>query len=86
MSKRSKKQGSDGPPQYCVKCKKHTSTSGSQVVKTKNGRNRLVGQCTVCGTKKSKFISGQQAEGLLGNLLGTKIPILSDIPLLNILF
>ena len=38
----------------------------------------------VCGTKKSKFVKEQEAEGLLSNL-GIKTP-LNKIPLLNILF
>ena len=41
-------------------------------------------KCTVCGTKKSRFVEKQDAKGLLSNL-GTKTP-LSKIPLLNVLF
>ena len=40
--------------------------------------------CTICGSKKSRFIKEQQAKGLLSNL-GIKTP-LSKVPLLNILF
>ena len=40
--------------------------------------------CTICGSKKSRFIKEQQAKGLLNNL-GIKTP-LSKVPLLNILF
>ena len=40
--------------------------------------------CTICGSKKSRFIIEQQAKGLLSNL-GIKTP-LSKVPLLNILF
>ena len=40
--------------------------------------------CTICGSKKSRFIKEQQAKGLLSNL-GIKAP-LSKAPLLNILF
>jgi len=75
---------------YCVKCKDHTSTHNPQVIQTSNGRYRLTGQCTNCGSTKSRFVSQQHASGLLGNLLklpGGKIPILGDIPLIgNILF
>ena len=35
----------------------------------------------MCNSKKLKFIKDQ--EGLLGNLLGAKIPILDNIPLVN---
>ena len=40
--------------------------------------------CTICNSKKSKFIKEQQAKGLLSNL-GIKTH-LNKVPLLNILF
>ena len=40
--------------------------------------------CTICGSKKSRFIKEPQAKGLLNNL-GIKTP-LNKVPLLNILF
>ena len=48
--------------------------------------NRLLMQskCSVCETKKSRFVKKQDAEGLLSNL-GIKTS-LSKIPLLNVLF
>ena len=43
----------------------------------------ILSTCTICGSKKSKFIKEQQAKGLLSNLgLKTplnKIPVLGDI-------
>ena len=54
------------------------------MMKTKNGKFMLSSKCVVCGSKKSKFMKNQEAEGFLSNL-GIKIP-LSKIPLLNILF
>ena len=54
---------------------------------TENGRRRmLLSKCSVRNNKKPKFIKAQEAKGLLGNLLETKIPILGDIPLVNTLF
>ena len=45
----------------------------------------LLSKCTICGSKKSRFIKEQKASGLLSSL-GIKIP-LSKIPVLgNILF
>ena len=41
-------------------------------------------KCSVCGTKKSRFVKEQDAKGLLSQL-GIKTP-LSKIPLLNVLF
>ena len=40
----------------------------------------------MCNSKKSKLIKEQQARGLLSNLTGIKIPILSDLPTINALF
>ena len=40
--------------------------------------------CTICNSKKSRFIKEHQASGLLSNL-GIKTP-LNKVPLLNILF
>ena len=40
----------------------------------------------MCNSKKAKFFKKQEAKGLFGNLLGTKIPILGDVPSLNYLF
>lgn len=89
MGKRTKKQQLSDASIYCVKCKQHTPTSNAHVVRTKNKLYRLTGKCEVCGTMKSKFLSKNQGEGILGNLLGApggKLPILGDIPILGALF
>ena len=53
--------------------------------KTTNGKTMILSKCTICGSKKSKFIKEQQAKGLLSNL-GIRTP-LNKIPLLgDILF
>ena len=45
----------------------------------------LLSKCAICGSKKSRFIKDQQANGLLSSL-GIKTPI-SNFPLFgNILF
>ena len=71
---------------YCLKCKEEekTKTKDAKMIKTKNGRLALSSKCAVCGSKKSRFIKEQEAEGLLSNL-GIKTPR-NKIPLLNILF
>ena len=66
---------------YCLKCRKNTESKNPKLVRTKNGKIMLLSTCPVCNSKKSKFIKEQEAKGLLGNLLGAKIPILGDIPL-----
>ena len=69
---------------YCLKCKKDTANIDSKMIKTKNNRLLMQSKCSVCGTKKSRFIKKRDAKGLLSNL-GIKTP-LSKIPLLNVLF
>ena len=49
-------------------------------METKNSRFMLSSKCTVCASKKSKFMKEQEAEGLMSNL-GIRAP-LSKIPLL----
>ena len=69
---------------YCLKCKKETSNIDPKIVKTKNNRLLMQSKCSVCGTKKSRFVKEQDAKGLLSNL-GINTP-LCKIPLLNVLF
>ena len=40
----------------------------------------VLSNCAVCGSKKSRFTKEKEASGILGNLLGTKIPVLGDLP------
>ena len=54
------------------------------MVRTKNNRLVTQSKCSVCGIKKSRFVKGQEAKGLLSNF-GIKT-LLSKIPLLNVLF
>ena len=69
---------------YCLKCKTNTDNIDPTMVKTKINRWLMQSTCSVCGTKKSRFVKEQDAKGLLSNL-GIKTP-LSKIPLLNVLF
>ena len=46
----------------------------------------LLSNTVVFDSKKSTFIKEHQASEILGNLLGTRIPILGDLSLTNILF
>ena len=68
---------------YCLKCRKNTENINPRVSKTSNGRTMVLSKCAICGSKKSRFIKNEEAEGLLSNLgiktpLG-KVPILGDI-------
>ena len=41
----------------------------------------ILSKCTICSSKKSRFIKNQEAKGLLSNL-GVKAP-LSKVPILG---
>ena len=69
---------------FCLKCETNTDNIDPKMVKTKNNRLLMQSKCSVCGTKKSRFVKEQDAKGLLSNL-GIKTS-LSKIPLLNVLF
>ena len=45
---------------YCVSCKKNTEYRNVKIVKTKNGRLQMKSVCSVCGNKKSRFVSNDQ--------------------------
>ena len=42
----------------CLKCRKNAESKNPKVVRIKNGRIMVVSKCTVCDSKKSKFIKG----------------------------
>ena len=63
---------------YCLKCRKQTKDLNSKGFITKNNKYIVKSICNICKSKKSKFISKQQAEGFLSNLF-SKIPILNKI-------
>ena len=63
---------------YCLKCKKQTNDLNSKGFITKNKKYVVKSICSICKSKKSKFISKQQAEGFLSDLF-SKIPILNKI-------
>ena len=66
---------------YCLKCKKNTENIKPVVSKTSNGKTMVSSKCAICGSKKSKFIKGQEAKGLLSNL-GIRTP-LSKFPMVG---
>ena len=69
---------------YYLVCIKSTDNVNSKMTKTKNDRQQLKSQCSICGNKKNRFVEKQEAKGILSSL-GIKTP-LSKIPELNILF
>ena len=70
---------------YCLKCGKDTKNINPIMSDTSNGKTMILSKCTICGSKKSRFIKNQEAKGLISNL-GLRAP-LSKVPLLgDILF
>ena len=68
---------------YCLKCKKDIEKINPRVSINRNGRTMIWSKCAICGSKKSRFITNQEAKELLSNLGITtplsKVPLLSDI-------
>ena len=46
----------------------------------------LLSRCSVCNSKKSKFLKEREAKGLISNFAGVKIPFLSDLPIFKEVF
>ena len=63
---------------YCLKCKRQTKDLNSKGFTTKNKKYIVKSTCAICKSKKSKFVSKQQAQGFLSDLF-SKIPILNKI-------
>ena len=63
---------------YCLKCEKQTKDLNSKGFITKNKKYIVKSICNICKSKKSKFISKQDAQGFLSDLF-SKIPILNKI-------
>ena len=53
---------------------KNTESIDPKVSATSNGKTMILSKCTICGSKKSKFIKKPEAKGLLSNL-GIKTPL-----------
>ena len=69
---------------YCLMCKTNTDNNDPKMFRTKNNRLLMQSKCSVCKSKKSRFVKEQEAKALLTQL-GIKTP-LNKIPLLNVLF
>ena len=65
----------------CLKCKKYTKNINPELSSTSNGKTMILSKCTICSSKKSRFIKNQEAKGLLRKL-GIKTP-LNKIPILG---
>ena len=54
---------------YCLKYRKNTENLNPRVSNTSNGRTMVLPKCSVCNSKKSRFIKSQEAKGLLSNTI-----------------
>ena len=63
---------------YCLKCKQKTKSINSKGFITKNKKYLVKSLCDICKSKKTKFVSKQDAQGFLSQLF-SKIPILNKI-------
>ena len=70
---------------YCLKCRKNTENINWKISGTSNGKTMILSNCAIGGSKKSRFIKKEEANGLLSSLrINTP---LSKISLLgNVLF
>ena len=68
----------------CLVCKDYTKSINPKIVRNRQNRYIIQSNCAIYGSKKSRFIKEQKALGTLSNL-GIKA-LLSQVPLLNILF
>ena len=56
---------------YCLKCRKDTKNINTSVSSTSNGKAMILSKCTICGSRKSRFVKNQEAKGSLNNLGNT---------------
>ena len=61
---------------YCWKCRKNTESKNPKVVRTKNERIMILSKCSVCNSKKSKFLKEQEARGLWDDFILREIIVL----------
>ena len=66
-----------------MKCRNNTESNNPKIVKTKNGKIMYLSKCSVCNSKKWKFLKEQEAKRLLSNLTGVNISFLTDLAMLK---
>ena len=67
---------------YYLKYRKDTENINPKISKTSNGRTMVLSNCAICNSKKWRFITNQEAKGLLSNsgirTPSSKVPVLGD--------
>ena len=68
---------------YCLKLKKNTENINPKISTTSNGKTMILSNYAICGSKKSKFIEKEDANGLLSSwgikTLSSKIPLFCNV-------
>ena len=68
---------------YCLKRKKNTENINPKISTTSNGKTMILSYYAICGSKNSKFIEKENANGLLSSwgikTLSSKIPLLGNV-------
>ena len=70
---------------YCLKCRKDNENINPEVSSRSTDRAMILSKCTICCSKKSRFIKNQEAKGLLINL-DIRAPLSKASVLRDILF
>ena len=70
---------------YCWKCKENTESKNPKLQKQKMEKTMLSSNSVVSGSKKMRLIKEQETSKILDSMLGTKVPVLGDIPIANIM-
>ena len=71
---------------YCWKCKKNTESKNPKLKKKKKQEKTVLSSnSVVSGSKKMRLIKEQETSKTLDSMLGTKILVLGDIPIANIM-
>ena len=78
------KDGKKNEKKNCLVCRNYTKSINPEIVRNRQNRLMIQSSCATCESKKFRFIKEQKALGILSNL-GIKT-LLSQVPLLNILF
>ena len=68
-----------------LKVQKKYRKQNSKTSKRKNEKMMLSSKCAMSGSTKLRLIKEQETSKILDNILGTKILVLGDIPIANIL-
>lgn len=63
-----KKSTSKSGGSYCLKCKTNTPSLNPKQSMTKTGRHIVKSTCSVCGSGKSKLVSGKGILDVIGGL------------------